>query len=136
LTSVAAEKILGIVFIFAAALKAWDLEVFAFQIRYYHVLEDPGLLWAAAVASMAWESLLGVALVAGLRLKGWGFEVCHAEKDARRRTAPHDCVPECRGRPLRVRQNRVPPPGRRAQRVFPRGPACSRCVARPCPRQN
>ncbi|MGI6461858.1 MAG: MauE/DoxX family redox-associated membrane protein [Candidatus Hydrogenedentales bacterium] len=75
---VAAEKILGIVFVLAAALKAWDLEVFAFQIRYYHVLEAPGLLWAAAVGAVAWETLLGVALVAGLRLKGWTFALVGA----------------------------------------------------------
>ncbi|MGI6458762.1 MAG: MauE/DoxX family redox-associated membrane protein [Candidatus Hydrogenedentales bacterium] len=96
MTSVAAEKILGIVFILAVALKAWDLEAFAFQIRYYHVLEDRGLLWVA-VGAVAWETLLGVALVVGLRLKGWTCEVCHAEKGARRRASPRDCVPECRG---------------------------------------
>ena len=78
MTSVAVEKILGIVFVLAAAMKAWDLEAFAFQIRYYHVLEDPGLLWAAAVASVAWETLLGVALVVGLRLKGWTFALVGA----------------------------------------------------------
>ena len=39
-------------------------------------------------------------MAAGGGLKGWGFEVCHAEKDARRRASPHDCVPEYRGRPL------------------------------------
>lgn len=75
---VAAEKILGIVFVLAAALKAWDLEAFAFQIRYYHILEDPGLLWAAAVGSVAWETLLGVAMVVGLRLKGWTFALVGA----------------------------------------------------------
>ncbi len=88
MTSVAAEKILGIVFVLAGALKAWDLEAFAFQIRYYHVLKDPGLLWAAAVGAVAWETLLGVALLVGLRLKGWTCEVCHAEKGARRRASP------------------------------------------------
>ncbi len=78
LTRVAAEKVLGIVFVMAGALKAWDLEAFAFQIRYYHVLEDPGLLWAAAVGAVAWETLLGVALVVGLRLKGWTFALVGA----------------------------------------------------------
>ena len=59
LKKAAAEKILGIVFALVAALKAWDLEAFAFQIRYYHVLEDPGLLWAA------------VGAVPGRRCSGW-----------------------------------------------------------------
>jgi len=72
-TGLTAEKVLGIVFVLAAALKAWDLEAFAFQIRYYHVLTAPGALMAAAVGSVAWETLLGVAMLVGLRLRGWTF---------------------------------------------------------------
>ncbi len=72
-TSLTAEKVVGVVFVAAAALKAWDLEAFAFQIRYYHVLTSPPALVAAAIGSVAWETLLGVALIVGLRLRGWTF---------------------------------------------------------------
>ena len=61
-TSLTAEKVLGILFVLAAALKAWDLEAFAFQIRYYHIL-----------GSVVWETLLGVAMLVGLRFRGWTF---------------------------------------------------------------
>ena len=72
-TGLTAEKVLGIVFVIAAAMKAWDLEAFAVQIRYYHVLRDPSALAFAAVGSVAWETLLGVAMIVGLRLRGWVF---------------------------------------------------------------
>ena len=72
-TGLTAEKVLGAVFVIAAALKAWDLEAFAVQIRYYHVLRDPLALALAAVGSVAWETLLGVAMIVGLRLRGWTF---------------------------------------------------------------
>lgn len=68
-----AEKVLGVVFVLAAALKALDLEAFAFQIRYYQILKAPQALAIAAVASVAWETLLGIAMVVGLRLRGWIF---------------------------------------------------------------
>ncbi|MFO7974222.1 MAG: hypothetical protein R6V12_06280 [Candidatus Hydrogenedentota bacterium] len=68
-----AEKVLGLVFVIAAALKAFDLEAFAMQIRYYHVLRAPAALSAAAIGSVAWETLLGVAMIVGLRLRGWTF---------------------------------------------------------------
>lgn len=72
-TSLTAEKVLGILFVLAAALKAWDLEAFAFQIRYYHILTEPRWLMAAAIGSVAWETLLGVAMLVGLRFRGWTF---------------------------------------------------------------
>ena len=48
-----AEEVLGVVFVLAAALKALDLEAFAFQIRYYQILKAPQALAIAAVASVA-----------------------------------------------------------------------------------
>lgn len=68
-----AEKVLGLVFVIAAALKAFDLEAFAIQIRYYHILREPSALAMAAIGSVAWETLLGVAMLVGLRLRGWTF---------------------------------------------------------------
>jgi hypothetical protein len=67
------EKVLGSLFVLAAVLKIFDLEAFAVQITYYHVLKDPPSVWAAAIGVVAWEMLLGVAMLLGLRLRGWTF---------------------------------------------------------------
>ena len=72
-TGLVSEKLLGLLFVVAAALKAYDFEAFVFQIRYYHIVEAPAALWAAAIGSVAWETLLGVAMLVGLRLRGWTF---------------------------------------------------------------
>ncbi|MBN2308623.1 MAG: hypothetical protein JXR94_06605, partial [Candidatus Hydrogenedentes bacterium] len=64
------ERILGLLFVVAAALKALDLADFAVQIAYYHVFEEP-LLWKiSAVGAIFAETALGMALLVGLRLRG------------------------------------------------------------------
>lgn len=63
------EKILGLLFIFAATLKALDLPSFLVQTRYYGVVMDPEWLWWITVGTVAVETLLGIAMLTGVRLR-------------------------------------------------------------------
>lgn len=72
-TAVAAERLLGFLFVGAAVLKALDIEAFAVQITYYGVIGAPRWVWMAAIGSVAFETLVGVAMLLGLRARGWTF---------------------------------------------------------------
>lgn len=65
------ECLLGLLFIATAALKALDLEGFAWQVSYYGVIREPSLVRFVAFSTTAFETLLGVALLLGLRIRGW-----------------------------------------------------------------
>jgi len=64
------EIISGVVFVVAALLKAFDLQSFAVQIRYYGVLPTYDTIRYAALLSIAVETLLGAALLISARLRG------------------------------------------------------------------
>jgi hypothetical protein len=69
------EGLLGAFFIFAAFLKALDLEAFAVQVSYYRVVTDPALVRFIAYGATALETIVGACLIAGIRLRGLTYAV-------------------------------------------------------------
>lgn len=70
LSSLWLERLLGVLFVVAAAGKAFDLEAFAVQVSYYRVVTDPATVRLIAYGATALEVLLGACLIAGVRLRG------------------------------------------------------------------
>ena len=69
------EGLLGASFIFAAFLKALDLEAFAVQVSYYRVVTDPALVRFIAYGATVAETIVGACLIAGIRLRGLTYAV-------------------------------------------------------------
>jgi len=61
------ERILGIVFLASAVLKALDMNAFAVQSTAYHVLEDMSAIQSVSWVVLAVEALLGIALLVSFR---------------------------------------------------------------------
>ena len=72
------EGLLGAFFIFAAFLKALDLEAFAVQVQYYRVVTDPAAVRFIAYGATALETIVGACLIAGLRLRGLTYVITAA----------------------------------------------------------
>lgn len=66
----ALEVLVGLIFVFGAALKAANIPGFAAGIRSYHVFYNPDLLYNLAVVTVVVETILGAALLAGVRMRG------------------------------------------------------------------
>ena len=63
------ERLVGFLFVAAAALKALDITPFAVQISYYGVVRDPALVKGIAIATVFVETILGVLLLLPSRLR-------------------------------------------------------------------
>jgi len=64
------ERLLGLIFIAGAALKAVDMDAFQLQIAQYHVIEQHGLIIAASWITLGIETALGILLILSWRLGG------------------------------------------------------------------
>ncbi|HNR34724.1 MAG TPA: hypothetical protein PKO36_06060 [Candidatus Hydrogenedentes bacterium] len=64
------DRLLGLVFLAGAILKALDINLFSVQIAHYGVIHEPVLLAAAALATLAVETTLGILLLARIDLRG------------------------------------------------------------------
>ncbi|MBI2424813.1 MAG: hypothetical protein HYV27_18430 [Candidatus Hydrogenedentes bacterium] len=64
------EMLLGATFLFAAAMKLLDPNLFLGQIHSYQVITSPALLGPVAIVAVATEAFLGLAMLLGMRLRG------------------------------------------------------------------
>ena len=62
-------RVLGVVFILSAVLKALDLTAFAVQISYYDIVREPWIVWSIALAMIGLEAMLGLAMLTGVWLR-------------------------------------------------------------------
>ena len=69
------DRLLGVVFVLGAALKAFDLQSFAVQIMAYHVISDKTLVREVAFFTVCLETVLGIALLLSLRVRGLLYAV-------------------------------------------------------------
>ena len=72
------ERLVGFLFVAAAALKALDTTSFAVQISYYGVVRDPMLVKGIAITTVIVETILGVFLLLRIRLKGLVYPIVFA----------------------------------------------------------